>query len=299
VERPGEPERVACELDPGGIGQVLAAAGDRELHGRGGQRREDRQRQRDEDDRPAAAGVTSSPSPHAEEGRAQEEVGDERDHADQDAHQRREADVVVAHVRELVGDDALELLAVEALHQAAGHGDRRVPRVTAGGEGVERLVLDDVDSGRLAEPGGDRHLLDDVPESRLVGVSHLPGATHGEHHLGAGVVADDAPDDGDDAEHAEQPEAGVVVPEPGEAEDEPDGGEQRHDQPHEEPRGAPVAGDLLVHEALASPPRAADPHRRSTLGTSRAVSGASKYCLVVKLKRPATMLDGTVWILLL
>ena len=58
----------------------------------------------------------------APEGRAQEEVGDQGDHADQDADQRGEADVVVAHVRHLVGDDALELLAVQPSSS---------PRVTA------------------------------------------------------------------------------------------------------------------------------------------------------------------------
>ena len=56
--------------------------------------------------------------PHAEQARAQEEVGDEGDQADEDADQRREADVVVAHVGHLVRDDALQLVAVE-LRRAA------------------------------------------------------------------------------------------------------------------------------------------------------------------------------------
>ena len=83
--------------------------------------------------------AAAPPAAHAApEGAAQEEVGDQRDHAHQDADQRREADVVVADVRHLVGDDALELVAVEAVEQPAGDGDGGVLRVAPGGEGVGR-----------------------------------------------------------------------------------------------------------------------------------------------------------------
>ena len=88
----------------------------------------------------------------APEAPAQEEVGDQRDHADEDADQRGEADVVVADVRHLVGEHALELLAVEHLHQPARDGDGGVLRVAAGGEGVGRRVLDDVDRRHVGRP---------------------------------------------------------------------------------------------------------------------------------------------------
>ena len=87
-----------------------------------------------DEDRPGlvAARVAAAPAAHAApEAPAQEEVGDQGDHADEDADQRREADVVVADVRHLVGDHALELLAVEALQQAAGDRDGGVLRVAA------------------------------------------------------------------------------------------------------------------------------------------------------------------------
>ena len=97
-----------------------------------------------------------------------------------------------------------------------------------------------------------RHLLDDVEELRLVLVRHLVGAAHGEHHLVAGVVAEDAPGDGRDAEHAEQADAAVDAPDDGRADGEAERGQQGDDEPHEEPRGAPVAADLFVHRRVAA-----------------------------------------------
>ena len=56
----------------------------------------------------------------------QEAVGGERDEADEDRDIERVAGVEVADVAELVADDALKLLAVHRLEQAARHRDRRV-----------------------------------------------------------------------------------------------------------------------------------------------------------------------------
>ena len=116
----------------------------------------------------APAAAVAAPPAEAEPARTQEEVGDEGDQPDEDADEGGEADVVVAHVRHLVGDHALELVAVHRVEQAAGDGDGAVGRVASRGERVRRVVLDDVDRRRCAEAGGDRHLLDDVPEARLV-----------------------------------------------------------------------------------------------------------------------------------
>ena len=66
--------------------------------------------------------------------------------ADQRDGQRGHEDVVVADVRQLVGEHALELDPVHLLEQAGGDRDRRVLRVAAGGEGVRRRVVDDVDA---------------------------------------------------------------------------------------------------------------------------------------------------------
>ena len=86
-----------------------------------------------------------APAAAAEERRAQEEVGDQGDHADEHADERREADVEVAHVRHLVGDHALQLVAAHHLQQPGGHRHRGVLRVATGGEGVGGRVVDDID----------------------------------------------------------------------------------------------------------------------------------------------------------
>ena len=111
----------------------------------------------------ARAALAATAGDAAPEREPQEEVGEDRDRPDQHADDQREADVEVADVRQLVGDDALELLAVELLEQAGRDRDRRVLRVAAGGEGVRRRVVDDVDLGHR-DVRRDRHLLDDVQQ---------------------------------------------------------------------------------------------------------------------------------------
>ena len=248
----------------------------------------------------SASAIATPAAAEAEPAGAQEQVGDEGDQPHEDADERGEADVVVAHVGHLVGDDALELVAVELVEQPPGDRDRAVRRVASRGEGVRRRVLDDVDRRRLPEPGGDRHLLDDVPQARLLLVRDAPRATHGEHHPVAGVVADEAPDDRRDTEEADEAEPAVVRPDPGEADHVAQGGEDDDDDGHEQPGGPPVAADLLVHASLPlPPPSAAGRHRRSTLGTTVSASGASKNSRAVKLNIPAMMLVGNIWMALL
>ena len=115
----------------------------------------------------ATAGRTAAP-----EREAQEEVGQDRDRADHDADDQREPDVEVAHVRQLVADDALELLAIELLEEAGRDRDRRVLRIAAGREGVRRGVVDDVDR-RHRHVGRDRQLAHDVHELRRGGLVDL------------------------------------------------------------------------------------------------------------------------------
>ena len=52
------------------------------------------------------------------------------------AAMRRDQDVAVRHVGQLVGQHALELFLVEDPHDPLGHGHHRVLGVAAGGEGV-------------------------------------------------------------------------------------------------------------------------------------------------------------------
>ena len=103
----------------------------------------------------------------APEGAAREHVGEQGDRPDEHADQQAEADVVVLDVRQLVAEDALELLAVELLEQARRHRDAGVLRVTAGREGIGRGVVDDVDA-RLGDVGREAQLAHDVDELRGV-----------------------------------------------------------------------------------------------------------------------------------
>ena len=73
-------------------------------------------------------------------------------------------------MRELVADDALQLLAGEALQRAARDGDRGVVRRPTRREGVDAgLLVEDVDRGDR-DARGDGHLLDDVQEPPLEAV---------------------------------------------------------------------------------------------------------------------------------
>ncbi len=78
-----------------------------------------------------------------------------------------EPHVAVQDVAELVRDHALQLGAVEVLERAACDGDRGIAARAAGRERVDaRFLLENVDL-RNRQPGGERHLLDDVDETPL------------------------------------------------------------------------------------------------------------------------------------
>ena len=58
--------------------------------------------------------------------RCRNSLGHHHDGADEEGHEQRVPRVEVGDVRELVGDDALELLAIELVQESAGDRDRRV-----------------------------------------------------------------------------------------------------------------------------------------------------------------------------
>ena len=107
----------------GGVSQVLTLAADGELDQAGEDRREDGQDDgevKDDQLEGSPTGVVvvvRAPAAAEPERVAQEEAGQQGDAADQHADQQREPDVVVAHVRHLMAEDALELLAVELFQQ--------------------------------------------------------------------------------------------------------------------------------------------------------------------------------------
>ena len=75
---------------------------------------------------PPAPDVARRPPAAAPEREPEEEVGEQGDRADEDPDEEREPDVEVPDVRQLVPDDALELLAVELLEEPRRDRDRRV-----------------------------------------------------------------------------------------------------------------------------------------------------------------------------
>src|SRR5690606_15433823 len=104
---------------------------------------------------------------------------------------RHEPDVVVAYVRHLVRDNALQLLPVEELYKALGDGDGAVLRVAARGEGVGSRRVYDVHVGpRYSRADGNG--LGDVDEIPVLGRRRLVGARSRERDLVGEVEADEA-----------------------------------------------------------------------------------------------------------
>ena len=175
-ERRGQARRVPGERHGRRVGEVLAVAGHGRLDRPRGERREqlERTRERERHDREGdphrdadeqlaqGIGVERRMLDHLED-RLEEHVGQDHDRADHQRHQQAVARVEVRHVGHLVGDDALELLAVELLEETAGDGDRGVGRVAPDGERVRRGGLDDVHL-RRGQVRGRRHLGDDVAQ---------------------------------------------------------------------------------------------------------------------------------------
>src|SRR4051812_36612190 len=115
LERADQPGRVARQRDAADVGEGLAATAHRALHDAPDDRSEDQQEEPQEgDDRAGAAAVavvvamTRTAPPHE----PQREVSEQRDDADEGDGERRDEDVVVLDVAELVREHALELDAV-------------------------------------------------------------------------------------------------------------------------------------------------------------------------------------------
>ena len=120
------------------------------------------------------------------------------DHREEARHRHHE-DVAVRDVRELVGENRLELLLLEPLPQPARDRDGGVLRVAAGREGVRDIGLNDGDPrlrqvGHRAEPFDHR-----VKVGRLLGGDDLR-AGRSERDLVGGVVLEEGDAD-DDHEH--------------------------------------------------------------------------------------------------
>ena len=122
--------------------------------------------------------------------------------------------------RELVGDDALQLLAVQDSHGASGHAQDRVLRREAGGEGVDAvLFIQEIDRGN-GKAGRDGHLLDDVEKTPFRGIRGVgvdrPSAEESRHGMAAVPEPPDLVETagGDDQESSSREDHEAVEPTP-------------------------------------------------------------------------------------
>src|SRR5437868_7960113 len=81
-----------------------------------------------------------------------------------------EPHVAVDDMAELMGDDALQLISLEAVDCTLRDANASVLDVQAGGEGVDAAFADEYEHGRRLDAGGDGQLFDDVEQLRLIGI---------------------------------------------------------------------------------------------------------------------------------
>ncbi len=91
---------------------------------------------------PRARAVEAAPPP----------VGEDRDAAQENTHERHQQNVLVANMRDLVRHHALSFLSIQERQQAGRHADRRVLVVGPGGERIGRRIEDDVNAAASANP---------------------------------------------------------------------------------------------------------------------------------------------------
>ena len=185
LQRPGEPRRIAGELNRGGIGQKFPLPAERGLDEPAKEyadRADDDQGQPQEHQRipvPAAAREDQDPANHRE---AQD--------AEDDAHDAQiQTHVAIEDVAELVADDALQLIAVEQCHATARDADGGVARRVAGRKGVDAFfVVEHINLGD-GHAGGDGHFLDHVPQLALIGMGRVGIDEPSAERFGDGTAA--------------------------------------------------------------------------------------------------------------
>ena len=120
----------------------------------------------------------------------------QKQYAVQDAdHPQIEPHVAVEDVAELVGDDALQLVARELLDAAARDADHRVARREPGGERIDALFVFHHEHGRHRDARREGHLLDDVQEAAFVrleriGINPPPAEPLGDARAAARKLSD-------------------------------------------------------------------------------------------------------------
>ena len=171
AQRAADAVGVARELDCAGVGEELALARNGGLDQPSEEHADVTEHPQGDagqgDHRDAAAAVAAAA---AAAGDLEQEAASHRDHREPEQHPDEphvQPHVAVQHVRELVPDHALQLVARQPREGAARHGDHgivdRVPR----GERVDRVLVIHDEHARHRDAGRDRHLLDDVEQAAI------------------------------------------------------------------------------------------------------------------------------------
>ncbi len=113
----------------------------------------------------------------------QEDLREQDDAAEHHSGQHDVEDVAVQDMAHLVGDHALELIAVESAQQAGGDRERGGLGAPARGEGVGSRIVDDVDLGHGRQTRRDLHLFHDVEQLGVHLVGDRPGSAGRQQDL--------------------------------------------------------------------------------------------------------------------
>ena len=174
LQRRSQRTRIACNLGAQTVGLELTRPRDGHLDERGSQRRQDGHGDRGDGVGGAPFLVTTA----EEHG----EVGQRRDGTRHGGRDGGNENVAVLHVGQLVRHHAAHLAGIEHAQQARGGRHGGVLRVAARGEGVGRILVDEVDARHgQASPLG--QLLHGLIELRCGRRIDLTGAIHLQHHL--------------------------------------------------------------------------------------------------------------------
>ena len=321
-ERVSEPARVARELHGRSVGERLAVPRDRRLDQAPEEKADPAEHQHDEGGHVDHGEPAATLPAAAARREPQDRARDHRNHgeAEEEPDQpRAEPHVAVQDMAELMGDDALQLVAVEVHERASRDRDRGVGGTVSRCECVDAgLAVEHVDL-RHGNPRGDRHLLDDVPEpppqrigrvgadSRAAELLRDLAAACRERHRAHETRYADRPQHDDRAhDHGDRvarerqvlarEQAAVLEREDRDGRDD-DEVDRDHDRDHRDdekkdhPARLPPRRGLAreeVHGGSGTPGQV-----KATFGTSRFCGDSiSRSCAGRKLNMPATMLLG-------
>ena len=211
----GEHRRTSDEDGPRAVRRQLPVAGERSREQEADGIDDDRHQ---EDEQLDGGGVLVVPPVVAEQPGVEHDTGEEPGHHPEAARHGHDRDVAVGDVGELVGEDRLQLLLVEASHQPgrrAHHGRLGAP---ARGEGVGHVGLGNGDTGLWHVGEGAEPVDRAVQLGGLLG-AHDPSAHGVEGDLVGEPVLREQQPQGDDHDEDERQPNGVQHGDEGAVED--------------------------------------------------------------------------------